>query len=50
MFNKTKDGYAIHLATALALGARAIVVSHDTQILRVAASLGLSGIDPLEQE
>ena len=45
---KTLD--AIHLATALVLGAHAVVVSHDTQILRVAAALGLSGIDPLEQE
>lgn len=44
---KTLD--AIHLATALLLGTHAVVVSHDTQILRVVAALGLSGIDPLEQ-
>ena len=42
---KTLD--AIHLASALALGADVVVVSHDDGIKRVAALLGLGVLDPL---
>jgi len=42
---KTLD--AIHLATALALGSGTVVVTHDENVKRVAASLGLSSSDPI---
>lgn len=39
---------AIHIATALQLGGKAIVTSHDRQMLDVAESLGLRTVDPME--
>lgn len=42
---KTID--AIHLATALAIGSDVVVASHDANLKRVAAVLGLSAFDPL---
>lgn len=42
---KTFD--AIHLASALALGSDTVVVSHDENVKRVAAVLGLATFDPL---
>lgn len=38
---------AIHLATALSMGGDIVVVSHDTNMLRVAELLGLPTLDPL---
>ncbi len=43
---KTLD--AIHLASALVVG-EVVVVSHDSNVTRVAGLLGLSTYDPLEQ-
>lgn len=43
---KTLD--AIHLASALALGSGTVVVTHDENVKRVAAILGLSTFDPLD--
>ena len=42
---KTLD--AVHLATALALGSRTVVVTHDSNVARVAATLGLESDDPV---
>lgn len=38
---------AIHLASALAVGRDAVVVTHDAAMLRVAAELGLRTLDPV---
>lgn len=38
---------AIHLASALAVGRDAVVVTHDAVMLRVAAELGLRTLDPV---
>lgn len=38
---------AIHLASALALGSETTVVTHDENVKRVAAVLGLVAFDPL---
>lgn len=43
---KTLD--ALHLATALLIGAPATVASHDTTMKAVAEQLGLSVTDPIE--
>lgn len=43
---KTLD--ALHLATALLIGAPATIASHDTTMKAVAAQLGLSVTDPVE--
>jgi predicted nucleic acid-binding protein len=42
---KTLD--AIHLATALLLGSRTVVASHDQNVQRVATELGLTWHDPV---
>jgi predicted nucleic acid-binding protein len=42
---KTLD--AIHVAQAVALGSRTVVVSHDVNVLRVAGLLGLAAHDPI---
>ncbi|MDJ1370524.1 type II toxin-antitoxin system VapC family toxin [Gulosibacter molinativorax] len=42
---KTLD--AIHLATAVTLGANTVVVSHDDALRRVAEQLGLATYDPI---
>lgn len=42
---KTLD--AIHLATALRLGSDTVMVSHDANVLRLAAELGLRTLDPV---
>ena len=42
---KTLD--AIHLATAMAIGADTVVVTHDRAMARVAATLGLAAFDPI---
>ena len=42
---KTLD--AIHLASALALGGDTTVVTHDANLMQVAATLGLRMLDPL---
>lgn len=42
---KTLD--AIHLASAIATGADAVVVSHDTRLLAAAGELGFQTHDPL---
>ncbi|MGC4173746.1 type II toxin-antitoxin system VapC family toxin [Demequina sp.] len=44
---KTLD--AIHLATAVALGSDTVIVSHDANVLRLAAELGLRTLDPVTQ-
>jgi predicted nucleic acid-binding protein len=38
---------AIHLATAMALGADTVVVTHDAQLTGVAAGLGYRTFDPI---
>lgn len=38
---------AIHLASAIACGSQTIVVSHDANLLEVAALLGLQAHDPI---
>lgn len=43
---KTLD--AIHLATALAFGSSAVVVTHDRNMKAVAAAIGLATFDPLD--
>ncbi|WP_291280249.1 type II toxin-antitoxin system VapC family toxin [Galactobacter sp.] len=43
----TKSLDAIHLATALSTGGDIVVVSHDTNMLRVAELLGLPTLDPV---
>lgn len=45
---KTLD--AIHLASALAVGADVVMVSHDDGLKRVAEVLGLEVLDPLAAE
>ena len=43
---KTLD--AIHLASAVSLGSSVVVVSHDTNMLRLAEALGLQTLDPVD--
>lgn len=45
---KTLD--AVHLATALALGSDTVVITHDANLERVAAVLGLATDDPIAGE
>lgn len=42
---KTLD--AIHLATAIRLGSRTVLVSHDAALLRLGSHLGLQTFDPI---
>lgn len=44
---KTLD--AVHLASAIALGDDVVVVTHDAGVKRVAESIGLAHIDPVER-
>lgn len=44
---KTLD--SIHLVSALATGSTTVVVSHDDNVKKVAALLGLSSPDPLAE-
>lgn len=43
----TKTLDAIHLATAVSLGASTVMVSHDANVLQVARLLGLNTLDPI---